>query len=343
MTDTTTSGSTFATPAGIPGSAVGHVIAAALLLLFPALASNFFTFQIGAYSLIMGTIALSLMVLAGYGGMVSLAQMSVAGLAGYMIAIFGTNSLGTGLGWPGFLAIPAALVIGTLLSVVVGLLAIRTEGIYTIVITLAIATAVYFFTQQNVEIFNGHSGFSGIAPPVLFGVDWRAPKPFYYLSLAVAALSYAAVLYVSRTPFGLSVQAIRDNARRMEAIGYNVAAHRIATYALAGLIAALAGVLLVWFDGRISPGTISVDRAVKVLIIAVVGGLRHPAGPFLGAILFVLLQNFAIDFVNPERFNTYIGVAFLIVVLASPDGLLGLLRKLGNSASAAGASNQWKA
>lgn len=175
---------------------------------------------------------------------------------------------------------------------------------------------------------------------MVFGVDWRAPKPFYYLSLAVAAAAYAAVLYTSRSPFGLSLQAIRDNARRMEAIGYNVAAHRIAAYALAGLIAALAGVLLVWFDGRISPGTISVDRAVKVLIIAVVGGLRHPAGPFLGAVLFVLLQNFAIDFVNPERFNTYIGVAFLIVVLASPDGLLGLLRKLSNSANAAGAANK---
>jgi len=340
MTDITTPGSTLATPAEIPVSVVGHVIAAVLLLLFPALSSDFFTFQIGAYSLVMGTIALSLMLLAGYGGMVSLAQMSVAGLAGYMIAIFGTNSSGAGLGWPWFLAIPAALVIGTLLSTVVGLLAIRTEGIYTIVITLAIAMALYFFTQQNVEIFNGHSGFAGIAPPVLFGIDWRAPKPFYYLSLAVAALSYAAVLYASRTPFGLSVQAIRDNARRMEAIGYNVAAHRIATYALAGLIAALAGVLLVWFDGRISPGTISVDRAVKILIIAVVGGLRHPAGPFLGAILFVLLQNFAIDFVNPERFNTYIGVAFLIVVLTSPDGLLGLLRKLGNTANAAGAANK---
>ena len=164
MTDTTTA-PTIAPPADIPATAVGHVIAAVLLLLFPALASNFFTFQIGAYSLIMGTIALSLMVLAGYGGMVSLAQMSVAGIAGYMIAIFGANSLGTGLGWPWFLAIPAALIIGSLLSVIVGLLAIRTEGIYMIVITLAIATAVYFFTQQNVEIFNGHSGFSGIAPP----------------------------------------------------------------------------------------------------------------------------------------------------------------------------------
>lgn len=318
-----------AAPQAIPMTVIGHLIAGLLLLAFPFVTSDFFTFQIGAYGLVMGTIALSLMLLAGHGGMVSLAQMSVAGLAGYMIAIFGVNSGGAGLGWPWFLAIPAALIVGTLFNVIIGLLAIRTEGIFTIVITLAIATALYYFTQQNVEIFNGHSGFAGIAPAQVLGVDWRAPKPFYFLSLAVAGLSYAGVLYVSRTPFGLAMQAIRDNARRMEAIGYNVAAHRIAAYALAGLIAAMAGVLLVWFDGRISPGSISADRAVKILIIAVVGGLRHPAGPFLGAILFVLLQNFTIDFVNPERFNTYIGLAFLAVVLASPDGLLGLLAKLG--------------
>ena len=335
MTEAATTSPTATAPKAIPITVIGHLITAVLLLAFPFVATDFFTFQIGAYTLIMGTISLSLMLLAGYGGMVSLAQMSVAGLAGYMIAIFGTSAGGTALGWPWFLAIPAAVIFGTLFNVITGLLAIRTEGIFTIVITLAIATAFYYFAQQNYDIFNGHSGFSGVAPAHVFWLDWRAPRPFYFLSLAVAALSYTGVLYLTRTPFGLAMQAIRDNARRMEAIGFNVPAHRIAAYAVAGLIASVAGVLLVWFDGGISPGSISVDRAIKVLIIAVIGGMRHPAGPFLGAILFVLLQNFAIDFVNPERFNTYIGLAFLIVVLASPDGLLGLLAKLGRSAPAA--------
>src|SRR3546814_6173682 len=81
---------------------------------------------------------------------------------------------------------------------------------------------------------------------------------------------------------------------------------------------------MVWFNGRISPGSIGVDVVIDILVIAVVGGLRHPVGPFVGAIAFVLLENFAIDLIDRERFNTVIGLAFLLVVLFSPDGLLGL-------------------
>ncbi len=312
------------------------LVAAAGLLVYPLVASPFFTYQVGAYALILGTIALSLTVLAGYGGMVSLAQMSVAGLAGYMVAILGQNSAGLGLGWPWWIATPLALVIGTLSSVGVGLLAIRTAGIYTIMITLAIGMAFYLFAQQNYLIFNGHSGFAGIAPPTLFGVSWRDPLPFYYLTLAIAVLCYAGVIYASRSTFGLSLQAIRDNPRRMRALGFDVEAHRVAAYAGAGFIAALAGVLLVWFDGRISPGTIGVDRLIDILVIAIVGGIRHPAGAFLGAIFFVLLSTFATDIVGAERFNTLIGVLFLAIVLFSPDGLLGLWEKARRALSTKG-------
>jgi branched-chain amino acid transport system permease protein len=310
-----------------PGIDVRYLIAVVALVVYPMVASPFFTFQVGAYSLILGTIALSLMLLAGYGGMVSLAQMSVAGLAGYMVAIFGTNSLGLGFGWPSWVVLPLAVSIGVLFAVGTGLLASRTEGIYTIMITLAIGMALQLFAQQNYAIFNGHSGLAGIAPPHLFGIDWRSPVPFYYLALAVAAACYAAVVYASRSTFGLALQAIRDNPRRMRALGFDTRAHRVAAYGAAGLIAALGGVLLVWFDGRISPGTIRVDRMLDILIIAVVGGLRHPAGPFLGALFFVLLDNFAIDLVDRDRFNTAIGLFFLAIVLFSPDGLLGLWEK----------------
>ena len=303
------------------------MVVAAALLIYPLVASPFLTFQVGAYSLILGTIALSLTVLAGYGGMVSLAQMSVAGLAGYMVAILGVNSAGLGLGWPWWVAAPLALVVGVLSAIFIGLLAIRTAGIYTIMITLAIGMAFYLFAQQNYAIFNGHSGFAGIEPPTLFGVAWRSPIPFYYLTLAIAGLCYAAVVYGSRSTFGLGLQATRDNSRRMRALGFNVGAHRIAAYAGAGLIASLAGVLLVWFDGRISPGTIGVDRMIDILVIAVVGGIRRPAGAYLGAIFFVLISTFAVDIVGAQRFNTLIGILFLAIVLFSPDGLLGLWEK----------------
>jgi branched-chain amino acid transport system permease protein len=298
------------------------------LLVFPNLASDFVTFQIGAYSLLMGTIALSFMLLAGYGGMVSLAQMTSAGLAGYMMAILGHNSTSSGLDWPWWVAGIGAIAVGVLFATMTGLLAARTAGIYTIMITLAISVAVYYFALQNYAIFNGHSGFAGIAPPVLLGIDWRDPKPFYFLSLAVAVLSYGAVLYVSRAPFGLALQAVRDSPRRMEAIGFHVNGHRVAAFALSGLIAAVAGILLVWFDGRISPNNISLGREVNVLVIAVLGGVRHPAGPYLGALVFVILQNFAIDLISPERFNLVIGLAFLAIVLLSPDGILGLFERI---------------
>jgi branched-chain amino acid transport system permease protein len=313
-----------------------HWIVAALLVLYPVVATPFFTFQVGAYALILGMIALSLMVLAGYGGMVSLAQMSAAGLAGYMVAIFGHNSVGLGLDWPWWVATPLAMAVGVAFSVGTGLLAIRTAGIYTIMITLAIGVALYLFAQQNYAIFNGHSGFAGIAPPVVAGIDWRAPVPFYYLSLVIAAACYLAVLYVARAPFGLALQAIRDNPRRMRALGFSVAAHRVAAYAASGVIASLGGVLLVWFDGRISPGTIGVDRLIDVLVIAIVGGLRHPIGPFVGAVLFVLVDTFAVDIVGGERFNTLIGAVFLAIVLFSPDGLLGLGEKARRALSIQG-------
>ena len=318
-----------------------HLLTAAALVVYPLLASPFWTVQIGAQTLFLGVIALSLMFLAGYGGMVSLSQMTVAGGAGYMIAVIGTNSYNLGLGWPWWATIPLAIAIGTLLALLIGVISVRTGGIYTIMITLAIGVAFFYFTRQNYAIFNGHSGFAGLAPPVLLGVNWRDPLPFYYLSLAIAVVSYLAVLYVARSTFGISLQAIRDNPRRMNALGFNVTLHRIAAHGFAGVIASLGGILYVWLNGRVSPGTIDIGPVINILVIAVLGGLSHPLGPFIGAALFVLLQNFAIDLIDPERFNMLIGLTFLIIVLVSPDGLLGLRQQLRSWARSNGAAG-WR-
>jgi branched-chain amino acid transport system permease protein len=307
----------------------GPALVAAALVIYPLIVPPFFTFQIGGQILILGMIALSLMVLAGYGGMVSLAQLTVAGIAGYMVAIFGTNSVGVmGLGWPWWLAVTVAILAAALASALIGLVSVRTSGIYTIMITLAIATAFFYFATQNYSLFNGHSGFRGIAPPELLGIYWRDPLPFYYLCLAAAALAYAAVLYCAQSAFGLALQATRDNQRRMRAIGFDVTAVKVMAHFLSGLIAGVAGVLYVWFNGRISPGTVSVAESIGILVIAVIGGLRHPIGPFLGAAIYVLLKTFAIDLIGAERFNTLIGLVFLVIVFVSPDGVLGLWERL---------------
>ncbi len=172
-------------------------------------------------------------------------------------------------------------------------------------ITLATGMAFFYLAQQNYSLLNGHSGFRGVAAPVAFGVAWRNAVPFYYLCFAVAALFYCAVVYTARSTFGLALMASRDNPRRARAVGHNVTTLRVAAFFLAGLIAGAAGVLYVWFNGRISPGTVSVSEAVGVLVIAVIGGLGHPLGPFLGAALYVLLKTFAIDVVGADRFNRF--------------------------------------
>ena len=317
---------------------VRHLLVLAFLLAYPWFSTPFFTYQIGAQTLALGLIALSLTFLGGFGGMISLAQMTVAGIAGYMVAIFGTAATdGVSLGWPWWLAVLIGIILATGAAAFIGWLSVRTEGIYTIMITLAIGVAFYYLVLQNYAIFNGFQGEQKVFPPTLGGVYWRDPTPFYYLTLFWALAGYLFVVYLLRSPFGIALQGIRDNPRRMNALGFNVTAHRVTAYAIAGAIAAVGGVLFTWYNGLVTPGSVGTSWLINILIIAVLGGMRHPVGAFLGAIVFVLLQNFAIDVFDRERFNLVIGTVFLLVVLFSPDGLLGWWSRLAARWSAGGA------
>ncbi len=304
-----------------------HAIVLLAVLVYPLVATPFFTYQIGGQALVLGLIALSLTLLAGYGGMVSLGQMTVAGIAGYCIAIFGSSAaVHISLGWPWWLAATLAVLIATVAATGIGWLSVRTEGIYTIMITLAIGVAFYYLCLQNYTLFNGFAGFQKVQAPTAFGLDWREPLPFYYLALAAALGGYLLVSWLVRTPFGLALQGVRDNARRMNALGFAVTAHRIAAYAVAGFLAAIGGVLLTWYSGLIVPGSIGTGALLKILVIAVLGGIRHPIGAFIGALVYVLLQTFAMDVLGDshrDRYNLVIGSVFLLIVLFSPDGLLG--------------------
>jgi branched-chain amino acid transport system permease protein len=304
-------------------------VAGVVLLLLPIVANSFWLFQVMGWTFILGMIGLSLMFLAGYGGMVSLMQMSIAGMAGYMVAILGSSGANVSLSLPWWIVLPAAFLIAALFATICGALAVRTDGIYTIMITLAIAAAFFYFTRQNYTIFNGYSGFNLVLPPKLFGVNWRDPVPFYYLTLGCAALCYGAVVYIARSPFGLALQGVRDNPRRMAALGFNVTAHRVLAYALASVFASTGGILLVWQNAQIAPGTVGIASAIDILVVAVVGGMRRPLGPFIGAFIYVLLQVFSTDILGffgftADRFKLIIGIGFLAVVLFSPDGVLAL-------------------
>lgn len=298
------------------------------LVAFPFLANDFWVQQIGGRTLGLGTIALSLVFLAAYGGMLSLGQMALAGVAGYAVAYFTAPVAGVGLLLPWPAAVAIGLGASTLAGLLIGLVAVRTSGIYTLMLTLAIAMGFYYLALQNYALFNGFTGFTQVAAPAVAGLSFDDPRAFYGLCLGAALACYAGVTYLATTPFGLALQAVRDNPRRLAALGYHVGCLRVAAFGLAGLIAGIGGVLSLWLNGSISPGSIALVPTIDVLMAAVLGGLGHPIGAYVGALLFVIVQNFAIDFIDRERFNTLIGLIFLAVVLFSPDGVIGLVRRV---------------
>jgi branched-chain amino acid transport system permease protein len=132
-----------------------------------------------------------------------------------------------------------------------------------------------------------------------------------------------------RTPFGLTLQGVRDDPVRMASLGYNVPLHRTIAFAFAGFIAAIGGVLFVWWNGHIDPASIDLGATIDLLVIAVVGGLYRLEGAWVGALFFVIINNYSqrIGFIGP-RFHTLIGAIFLVIVLVSPGGLIGLWERV---------------
>jgi branched-chain amino acid transport system permease protein len=147
----------------------------------------------------------------------------------------------------------------------------------------------------------------------------------YYVALACSIVVYLLLRYIVRTPFGLALQGVRDDPVRMASLGYNVLLHRTLAFGFGAFIAAIGGVLFVWWNGHIDPASINLAEVIDVLVIAVVGGLYRLEGAWVGALVFVVLDNYSqqIGFIG-ERFATLIGAIFLVIVLVSPGGLMGL-------------------
>ncbi len=288
------------------------------LLVYPLVVGQYWTVQIGIRALWLGTVALSLVFLSGYGGMVSLGQTAIYGTAGYGVALLTVKH---GVDWP--VAIPVAIALAVAVALILGIVSAGTQGIYFLMITLAFSVLAYYFALQARDITYGFGGVNDVVPPYLEGVvDLSKPTSFYYAAVAVALFAYGILRYAVRTPFGLALQGVRDNPTRMSALGYNVSLHRILAFTLAGVVAALGGVVAVFYNGAISPGSIDVTRTVDILVVAVLGGLGRLEGVFVGGFAFAVLESYSSDYT--ARYNTLIGVVFVLVVWLSPGGLLGI-------------------
>ena len=307
--------------------ALAVLIAAAFAA--PFVFTDFFVSVILTKSLWLGVAAASLIFLSAYGGMVSLAQVGIYGIAGMTFANLVQADGGSAAAWSPWVAALAAIVVATAVGLAFGTIAARSVGIYFLMITLAFSVLVFYFFSQ-VTALSGFGGVNNLDLPSLVGDPGRDPTPLYFVALAVAVLVFLALRYISRTPFGLVLQGLRDEPARMRALGFDVTRHRVLAFGLAAFIAALAGLLSVWYNRRITPGSISLAQTIDILIIAVIGGLYRLEGAWVGALTYALLDNYSREWtptvgnvLGPERFNTILGVVFLVIVLLSPGGLVG--------------------
>ena len=295
-----------------------------VLLLGPLIFTDFYLSAVITKALWLGIAAASLIFLAGYTGMISLGQVALYGIAGFTMANLVAADGGSPVAWNPWLGALAGILVSTGVGLFFGAIASRSYGIYFLMITLAFAVLTFLFFGQVTQL-SGFGGVNNVDRPDVVSNPVTDPANLFYIALGTAAAVYLLIRYLGRTPFGLALQGIRDDPSRMRALGYNVPLLRMLAFGLGALIASLAGILSVWWNTRISPGSIDLARTIDVLVIAVIGGLYRLEGAWVGAIFFAVLDNWTrgIDVIG-GRFNTVIGVIFLAIVLLSPGGLMGI-------------------
>lgn len=306
-----------------------------LLMVLPSIGTGFFVNFVMTRTLILGLVAATIVFLNAYGGMVSLAQLVLFGTAGFMFgnAVLESGARGLNLGLAPWIAVTFALVVATTLAFLLGALSSRTTGIYYLMLTLVYAVIGYNVFAQVTPI-SGPSGITRITPPPPIATA----TDLYYAALLLSIVGYIVLKQVSRTPFGLALQGIRDDPVRMASLGFRVPLHRTLAFTLAGFIAGVAGLLNVWWNGQIDPASIAISPTLVLLIVAVIGGISHLEGAWLGAFVYVAANSYMRDLplidrigITEDRFNTVIGALVLLIMVLSPEGLTGILERIFGS------------
>jgi branched-chain amino acid transport system permease protein len=294
---------------------------AVVLVLLPLAAASDYYINLASQVLIAAVFAMSLNLLVGYGGMTSLGHAAYLGVAAY---VAGWLMLRTGLGplASGAVAIAATSAMAALF----GLLALRASGLSFLMITLALGQILWGLAYRWVSITGGDNGLTGLTRPAPFGVDLTGATAFYYFTLAAFAVAFAVIAALARSPFGASLEGVRDQPRRMSALGHHVGMVRWIAFILSGFWGAVAGVLYVYYNTYISPHALSLMHSAEVLLMVIAGGPATLLGPVVGAALVVLMKNVASAYV--ERWTMLLGAVFVLIVMFLPEGIVPGVRRL---------------
>jgi branched-chain amino acid transport system permease protein len=291
---------------------VVFVIAAAAAL--PLLLSNY---QVGLATevLIFGILAMSIDILAGFAGRTSLGHGAIFGVSTYVVVYATAHA-----GWPPAAAFVLGVVAATVVASIFALLAVRTSGVYFLLLTLALGMIVWGICLRWTEVTGGENGMRGDVRPV-----WLASNSaFYWTVLAGSVLVSFAMWRFVRSPFGLTLRGIRDSESRMRSLGYNVPMHLFIGFTVSGFFAGFAGALYALFNNFVSPSTVALAQSVEGVLMMIAGGVGTLFGAFVGAAAIIALENVVSAYT--ERWQMVLGITFVLLMIFAPEGIIGKLR-----------------
>ncbi|MBS0445476.1 MAG: branched-chain amino acid ABC transporter permease [Proteobacteria bacterium] len=275
--------------------------------------------------MILAIFALSLELLVGMTGLVSLGHAAFYGIGAYA-TVLGAGNHGAPAVWLLLLAMGGAAVY----ALAVGALSLRTRGVYFIMVTLAFAQMAYFVVHDT-KLAGGSDGLYLDARPTLLGIDLGAKLPMFYATLVALVGVYALLALIRRARFGAALAGIRANEQRMRAAGFPTYAYKLAAFTLAGALAGLAGFLVAVRDGVVNPELLSWHGSGEVLLMIILGGIGHLRGAVLGALAFALLKELysSAALLGPlaDHWQLTLGATIIVFVAWLPQGLIGIAAK----------------
>nr|WP_288093057.1 branched-chain amino acid ABC transporter permease [Thauera sp.] len=303
----------------------------ALLAVFPLLAPTLgLEYYVGFVRrvLIVAIAATSLNFILGYGGMAALGHAGFVGVGAYaVVALVEAGVSSAWLAWGGALAVAGVA------AALIGMVSLRTRGVYFIMITLAFAQMLYYLAV-SLRTYGGDDGY-GLYTPLAMGawLDGAHPDVFYWVVLVIAAGVFALFSRVAHSRYGHALRGIRDNETRMVALGYPVFRLKLAGFVAAGAVAGLAGGLLASHNAFVSPGVMHWTQSALLLVMVILGGLGRRWGAPLGVALWLTLEE--VLKMHTDYWHWPLGVLLLLVVFHAPQGLAALLERRGGQGGAA--------
>jgi len=293
-------------------------------VVFPWLGGSFYT-RLAVESLLLGALALSVDILLGYAGLLSLGQAAYFGLAAYTSALLYLHV--TQSFWLVLLAVAALTAV---FSLVLGAVAIRAKGVYFALITFG-AAEILSKIAHNTRAIGGSDGLIGIPVPAIalapgFNISLQDNLVFYYAVLIAIVAIYVGTRRILDTGFGAVLVAVRENAVRVPYLGYNPFWYKLLAYVLAAQIAAFGGMVYPMLRGFVGPNLFGFEMSTKAVVMSLVGGVGTLIGPLLGSPIITFLESVVGSFT--ERHLLVLGVIFVVFVMFLPDGLCGLLRRV---------------